>query len=91
MNSSKQPAQKRKKTYRIVLVSWGDAFIETSDFILEEAKETEPVYRKTVGFLITRNQHGLVLATDTYDSINDTFAARMFIPKGMVTDIQYLT
>ena len=88
MDNSKPSA--RKKKYRVVIVSWGDAFIETQDFTLEDAKTTEPVYRKTVGFLITKNRHGYVLATDTYDK-EDEINAKMFIPKGMVTDVQYLT
>jgi len=73
-----------------VVVSWGDAFIETDDFKSSEAEDTTPVYRKTVGFLIATNKHGLVLATDTYDKGEDV-AAKMFIPKGMITDIIYLT
>jgi len=79
----------RKKSYKVVIVSWGDAFIDTGDFTIEDAKSTTPIYRKTVGFLICKNQHGYVLATDTYDELPEV-AAKLFIPKGMVTDITYL-
>jgi len=77
--------------YKMVVVSWGDAFIDTDDFNPEDAKKTTPVYRKTVGYLIAKNVHGYVLATDVYDKAEDGVAAKMFIPKGMVTGITYLT
>jgi hypothetical protein len=88
--SSSKPSVSKKKSPRVVVVSWGDAFIETDDFSKKNAEETEPVYRKTVGFLIAKNQHGYVLATDTYDKEQDTYNAKMFIPLGMVTKIKYL-
>jgi len=74
----------------VVVVHWGDAFIDTDDFGVEEAQETEPVYRKTVGFLIAKNQHGYVLATDLYAKKEDGAAAKMFIPKGMVVKVEKL-
>lgn len=67
-----------------VIVHWGDAFIETDDFKPEKAKKTRPVGRKTVGWFITENDDGIVLATDIYDKKSDGAAARMFIPWGMV-------
>ncbi|MGB5608477.1 hypothetical protein [Eudoraea sp.] len=77
---------------RIVRVDWDDAFIETSDFGVKEAKRTKGVARSTVGFLVAKNQHGYVLATDKYTLKKDgEFAARMFIPKGMVTKVKNLT
>ncbi len=72
------------RMHKIVVVEWGDAFIDTEDFDPEDAESTEPVYRKTVGFLIAKNQHGYVLATDVYDKKSDGAAAKMFIPHGMV-------
>lgn len=74
---------------KVYVVSWGDAFIETDDFDPQEAQDTKPIYRKTVGFLIAKNQHGYVLATDTYDNESEV-AAKMFIPHGMVTDVTEL-
>jgi hypothetical protein len=74
------------KLYKVVVVEWGDAFIDTDDFDPAEAADTKPVYRKTVGFLIAKNQHGYVLATDTYVD-EDEVAAKMFIPHGMVTRV----
>jgi hypothetical protein len=77
---------------KVVRIDWGDAFIETSDFSTKEGKTTKPVMRSTVGFLVAKNQHGYVLATDKYAQKADgEFAARMFIPTGMVTKVKILT
>lgn len=72
---------------RILIVSWGDAFIDPEDFEIEDAESTKPVYRKTVGFLIAKNQYGYVLATDTYDEEPEV-AGKLFIPHGMVTGVE---
>jgi hypothetical protein len=71
---------------KVVIVEWGDAFIETDDFDPEEAKDTEPVWRYTVGFLIAKNQHGYVLSTDVYKTDKEV-AAKMFIPHGMIIGV----
>ena len=73
--------------YSIVIVEWADAFIDTDDFDAEDAASTEPVYRKTVGFLIAKNQHGYVLATDVYKDAKDGVAGKLFVPHGMVLSV----
>lgn len=78
------------KDYKVVEVYWGDAFIDTEDFDEAEAKDTKPVYRKTVGFLIAKNQHGYVLATDIYEDDEDGVAGKLFIPIGMATKVTQL-
>lgn len=70
----------------VVIVEWGDAFIDCEDFSLKDAEATTPVFRKTVGFYIAKNQHGIILATDLYKKKEDGMAARMFIPWGMVNE-----
>ena len=70
----------------VVIVEWGDAFIDTEDFTEKDAVKTTPVYRKTVGFYIAKNQHGIILATDIYSKKEDGMAAKMFIPWGMVNE-----
>lgn len=72
---------------KILIVQWGDAFIDCEDFDQEDADSTTPIYRKTVGFLIAKNQHGYVLATDVYDKPEDGVASKLFIPHGMVTGV----
>ena len=70
---------------RIVVVEWGDAFIDTEDFDQKSADKTKPIARKTVGFLAAKNQHGLVLATDRFDNKKDgKWSGKLFIPWGMV-------
>jgi hypothetical protein len=75
----------------VIVVKWGDAFIDTDDFKVEDADKTEPVWRYTTGFLIAKNQHGYVLATDLYEKKSDGAAARMFIPHGMVVGVKKLS
>ena len=77
--------------HAVYVVDWGDAFIDNADFDPKDADQTTPVYRRTVGFLIAKNQHGWVLATDEYDAEEDGVAAKMFIPHGMVTKATKLT
>lgn len=69
----------------VVVVEWDDAFIDTDDFTEKEAEKTDPCRRTTVGILVTTTDDGIVLATDEYDIKKDGYAARMFIPWGMVT------
>ncbi len=75
---------------KIVVVKWGDAFIDTEDFDVKDAKKTKPVYRSTVGYLVAINQHGYVLATDKYEKKSDGMAAKMFVPHGMVVSVREL-
>lgn len=77
-----------KLRHKIVAIQWGDAFIDTDDFDEKGAAKTKPVKRTTVGLLICKNQHGYVLATDEYYKKSDGVAAKMFIPKGMVSDYE---
>jgi hypothetical protein len=73
--------------HKVLAVLWGDAFIDTDDFDQDSADTTEPVWRTTVGFLVAKNQHGYVLATDEYLDPEDGVNAKMFIPHGMVKDV----
>lgn len=73
---------------RVVEVEWGDAFIDTDDFDPKKAKNTEPVYRKTIGYLIAKNQHGYILATDVYNKKKDGVSTKMFVPHGMIVSVQ---
>ena len=74
----------------VVVIDWDDAFIETDDFSSTDAAKTKPCRRRTVGFLVAKNQHGYVLATDEYAKKADGYAARMFIPLGIVTKVTSL-
>ena len=69
----------------IVIVEWDDAFIDTDDFSQKSGEKTLPVKRTTVGWYVCDTEDGIVLATDVYAKRNDGWAARMFIPWGMIT------
>ena len=75
--------------HKVVMIEWGDAFIDADDFSIEDAEATEPCYRTTVGFLIAKNQHGYVLATDVYRNEKEV-NAKMFIPHGMIIKVEQL-
>jgi len=84
--------QRRKSNVQlrsVVIVKWGDAFIDTNDFKAAEADSTSYIVRNTVGFLVAKNQHGYVLCTDTFDD-SDDLSAKMFIPHGMVLKVTRL-
>lgn len=71
----------------IVVVHWGDAFIDCSDISPKKAKKLKPVGRKTVGFFLGQNKAGdVILATDIYNKKSDGAAAPMLIPMGMIID-----
>ena len=76
---------------KVVAIEWGDAFIDTDDFVEKDAKKTKPVMRTTVGFLVCKNQHGYILATDEYAKKKDGYAAKMFIPYDWAVTVQELT
>lgn len=76
---------------KILLIEWGDAFIDIADFTVKEARKTKPVFRSTVGFLVVKNKYGYVLATDTFHQKGLEFHAKMFIPHGMVISVEELT
>ena len=69
----------------IVVVEWGDAWIDTDDVTPKKASKLKPVGRKTVGFFLAQNKHGdIILCTDLYDKKSDGASAPMLIPAGMV-------
>jgi hypothetical protein len=74
----------------VAVVEWDDAFIDTDDFTMKDARKTKPCKRTTVGILVCKTVDGIVLATDEYAVKKEGYAARMFIPAGMVTDLYIL-
>ena len=52
---------------KVVEVKWGDAWVDTDDFSLTDAKKLKPIVRSTIGFLITENKEVVVLCTDFYE------------------------
>ena len=72
--------------FSIVEVHWGDAWIETADYSLKDAKKLSPVLRKTIGYLIGTSIDCIILATDLYNKEKDTINTPMIIPWGTVSE-----
>ena len=78
-------------SYPICEVTWKDAWVDTIDITLAEAKELEPVMRTTVGYLIDiREDNGIVLCTDYYNGEEDSVNTPMFIPFGLVSEYKII-
>ena len=71
---------------KVVEVIWEDAHVTTSDMSVKEAKKQKPVLTTTVAFLVAENEHGVVLATDSYPKDPKNVKIINFIPWGCVTD-----
>ena len=71
---------------KIAEVKWGDAWIDTSDFSLADAKKLKAVVRTTAGFLIEENSEVVVLCTDFYEKDKKTINTPMVIPRDMIID-----
>ncbi len=75
---------------KVLTIEWADAYIDTDDFTVEEAKEAKPCYRTTVGWLVAKNQYGYVLATDRYREEKEGVAGQLFIPHGVILKVEEL-
>ena len=71
---------------KVVEVKWGDAWVDTDDFSLTDAKKLKPVVRSTIGFLITENKEAVVLCTDFYEKEMKIINTPMIIPRDMILD-----
>jgi len=71
----------------IMQVEWEDAWIDTEDHLIDEAKKLKPILRSSVGYLVADNDNEIILSTDRYHSKKEKgyVNAVMVIPKGMVT------
>jgi len=71
----------------IMQVEWEDAWIDTEDHLISDARKLKPVLRSSVGYLVADNDNEIILSTDRYHSKKDEeyVNAVMVIPKGMVT------
>ena len=72
----------------VVEVKWADAWIDTEDILISDAKSLKPVMRSTVGWLVSDNENEIILSTDIYHSLKEREYVNsiMVIPKGMIID-----
>lgn len=73
--------------YPVVIVEWDDAHASHDDISPEDAVHVEPYRTISVGFLIARNEHGVVLGYDLHPN-DPNIQGYSFIPNGMIVDIK---
>jgi len=71
---------------KVVEVHWDDAHVTTSDMSVKKAQKQKPVRTTTVAFLVAENEHGVVLATDSYPDDPKNVKIVNFVPWGCVVD-----
>jgi len=73
-------------TLPIVECKWNDAWIDTGDISIKRAQKLKPVARYTVGYLVSENEHGIVLSTDYFPKKRKVteVSATMVIPWEMI-------
>ena len=75
-----------KKKNTIIEVKWEDAWVDTIDIEISEAKKLKPIIRTTVGWRISENKKGIVLATDYFNDDKKHINTPMCIPWGIVLE-----
>lgn len=73
---------------KLVLVEWSDAW-SSNRWVDAGSDKCEPSVIKSIGFLLKRNTHGVLLAA----SLDETFGnegSRQFIPNGCITKIKVI-
>ena len=55
----------------IMQVEWEDAWIDTEDHLISDARKLKPVLRSSVGYLVADNDNEIILCTDRYHSKKD--------------------
>ena len=70
----------------IVEVVWDDAHVSTGGTTLKKAEDIVPIRTRTVGYLMSDNEEGIVLASDIYPEEKKEGAIINFIPHGMVVE-----
>ena len=71
---------------KVVEIKWGDAWIDTDDFSVTEAKKLKPVVRSTIGYLVSENSKAFFLCTDIFEKDKKTINTPMIIPTEMIID-----
>ena len=71
---------------KIIEVKWADAWVDTIDISISEAKKLKPVVRTTVGWRISENKEGIILSTDYFNDDKKHINTPMCIPWGIVLE-----
>jgi hypothetical protein len=74
-----------------IMVLWHDAFMENSKVhSLEDAKKLAALPQSSIGFFISKNKTGIVIASTLCDSDGGTVDGILFIPAAWETKITVL-
>jgi hypothetical protein len=71
---------------KIIEVKWEDAWIDTIDISISEVKKLKPIIRTTVGWRISENKEGIILATDYFNDDKKHINTPMCIPWGIILE-----
>ena len=71
---------------KIIEVKWADAWVDTIDISISEAKKLKPVIRTTVGWRISENKEGIIRATDYFNDDKKHINTPMCIHWGIVLE-----
>lgn len=78
----------KAKKNKVIEVKWEDAWIDTDDILISDAKKLKPIVRSTVGWLVADNDNELILSTDIFHNNKDSeyVNAIMVVPKSMILE-----
>tara|TARA_R100001480_G_scaffold58612_1_gene71595 strand:+ start:26 stop:283 length:258 start_codon:yes stop_codon:yes gene_type:complete len=71
---------------KIIEVKWEDAWVDTIDISISEVKKLKPIIRTTVGWRISENKEGIILATDYFNDDKKYINTPMCIPWGIILE-----
>jgi len=71
---------------KIIEVKWEDAWVDTIDISISEVKKLKPTIRTTVGWRISENKEGIILATDYFNDDKKHINTPMCIPWGIILE-----
>ena len=71
---------------KIVEIEWLDAHVSTSSTTIQKAEKIKPVVTRTVGYLVSENEEGIVMATDRYPKHPKEAKIINFVPWDMITE-----
>ena len=72
---------------KVVLVEWDDAHACLDVESYDTLEESKPEKTYSVGWLVVKNKHGVVISMDVYESEDDKMGTTAFIPWGMITNV----
>jgi len=68
-----------------VEVHWDDAWATTDETTVKKARKLKPVRTFTIGYLMAENEHGVIVAADTYKKHKKDGKVHNLIPWGCIT------